>query len=147
MGGGEPSASAEARGRPGGGLGPPTDSPDPLHNDRWYILGGFAVVLAFGAIYIAKQRPPRVAVVAAGSGAAAVSTRAVERAASAGVPASSATRAASNGRSGLLLEALKEELFQLEMDRQQGSISTEEYEKAKAALDQTLQRAVSRAKK
>ena len=147
MGGGEPSASAEARGRPGGGLGPPTDSPDPLHNDRWYILGGFAVVLAFGAIYIAKQRPPRVEVVTAASGVAAASSRAVERAASAGVPASSATRAASNGRSGLLLEALKEELFQLEMDRQQGSISTEEYEKAKAALDQTLQRAVSRAKK
>jgi hypothetical protein len=149
MGGGQPSASAEDR-RPGGGLGPPTDAPDPLHNDRWYILGGFAVVLAFGAIYIAKQRPPRVAVAAATGATGAASTRAVERAAasvSAGLPVGS-TRAASasGGRSTLLLEALKEELFQLEMDRQQGAISPQEYEKAKAALDQTLQRAVSRSK-
>jgi hypothetical protein len=49
-----------------------------------------------------------------------------------------------SNHSGLLLQALKEELFQLEIERQQGSISQQEYEKAKAALDQTLQRAVKR---
>ena len=38
--------------RPGGGLGPPIDAPDPLEKYRWYILGGFALVLAAGAIYI-----------------------------------------------------------------------------------------------
>jgi len=46
----------------------------------------------------------------------------------------------------LLLAALKEELFQLEVERQQGRISEEEYSKAKSALDQTLQRALARAK-
>jgi hypothetical protein len=50
-------------------------------------------------------------------------------------------------RSSLLLNALKEELFSLELDRQQGRISPEEYEKAKAALDLTLARALSRSKK
>ena len=148
-GGGQPSASGDDR-RPGGGLGPPTDAPDPLHNDRWYILGGFAVVLAFGAVYIAKQRPARVAVAAAGAGVPASSTRSAERpATSAGASSASSARPASStgGRSALLLEALKEELFQLEMDRQEGRISPQEYEKAKAALDQTLQRAVSRNKK
>src|SRR5581483_3490464 len=59
MGGGQPPASADNR--PGGGLGPPVDSPDPLHNDRWYILGGFAFVLAAGAVYVAKQRPTKTA--------------------------------------------------------------------------------------
>jgi hypothetical protein len=42
------------------------------------------------------------------------------------------------------LEALKEEIFQLEVDRKQGNLSQQEYEKAKAALDQTLERALKR---
>ena len=37
-------------------------------------------------------------------------------------------------------------MFQLEMDKQQGRISAEEYQKSKAALDKTLQRAISRRK-
>jgi hypothetical protein len=44
----------------------------------------------------------------------------------------------------MLLEALKEELFQLEVERKQGKITPEDYEKAKAALDQTLERALKR---
>jgi hypothetical protein len=45
----------------------------------------------------------------------------------------------------MLLEGLKEELFQLEVERQQGRISDSEYQKMKSALDQTLQRALARA--
>ena len=44
----------------------------------------------------------------------------------------------------MLLEALKEELFQLEVEHKQGRISQQEYESAKSALDQTLQRALKR---
>jgi hypothetical protein len=44
----------------------------------------------------------------------------------------------------MLLEGLKEELFQLEVERRQGQISQAEYEKAKSALDQTLERALKR---
>ena len=44
----------------------------------------------------------------------------------------------------MLLDALKEELFQLEVERRQGQISQSEYESAKAALDQTLDRALKR---
>jgi hypothetical protein len=47
-------------------------------------------------------------------------------------------------RSAAILEALKEEMFQLEVERKQGKVSAEEYEKAKAALDQTLDRALRR---
>ncbi|MGB7640103.1 MAG: carboxypeptidase regulatory-like domain-containing protein, partial [Terriglobales bacterium] len=47
-------------------------------------------------------------------------------------------------KSAMLLEALKEELFQLEVERNQGKITPEDYDKAKAALDQTLDRALKR---
>jgi hypothetical protein len=44
----------------------------------------------------------------------------------------------------MLLEALKEELFQLEVEKKQGKVTLDEYEKARAALDQTLERALKR---
>lgn len=42
------------------------------------------------------------------------------------------------------LDALKEELFKLESDRLEGSISAEEYDSAKSALSQSIQRAMER---
>jgi len=47
-------------------------------------------------------------------------------------------------KSSTLLDALKEELFQLEMEHKQGQISDQDYASAKAALDQTLARAIRR---
>jgi hypothetical protein len=44
----------------------------------------------------------------------------------------------------MLLEVFKEELFQLELDHKQGRITQQEYDKAKSALDQTLERALKR---
>ena len=44
----------------------------------------------------------------------------------------------------MLLEALKEELCELEVEHKQGKITQQEYEKAKAALDGTLERAIKR---
>ena len=48
--------------------------------------------------------------------------------------------------SAALLEALKEEMFQLESERAQGRVSQQEYNAAKSALDKTLQRVVRRKK-
>ena len=120
--------------RPGGGLGPPIDAPDPLQKYRWYILGGCAALLAIGAFYVTTRQQ---AVARAGSAPATDFE----------IPPSDSARArrrAVAGRSGMLLEALKEEIFQLEVDRKLGRVSAEEYEKAKAALDQTLERAIKR---
>jgi hypothetical protein len=44
----------------------------------------------------------------------------------------------------LFVDALKEELFQLESDRLRGSISAEEYTEIKQALNQSIQRALSK---
>lgn len=43
--------------RPGGGLGAPTELPDPLHNYRWPILGGLAVILSAGGMLHRVTRP------------------------------------------------------------------------------------------
>ena len=131
---GDSGATAGRDSRPGGGLGPPIDAPDPLEKYRWYILAGFAVVLAAGAFYITSRSRSAEQSLATipGFGASDVD-------ASDSFPARQAA-----GRPGLLLEALKEELFQLEVDRKQGNISQPEYERARAALDHTLERAIKR---
>src|SRR6266849_5341779 len=117
------SSAAQGQGRdnrPGGGLGAPIDAPDPLQQYRWPILGGFVVVLAVGA-WVVMKRQPMIAPATAGPAA---STQAP--------------------KSSMLLDALKDELFQLELERKQGKITSAEYEKARAALDQTLDRALKR---
>jgi hypothetical protein len=58
-------------------------------------------------------------------------------------PADIPTRASARPGS-MLMEGIKEELFQLEVERRQGTISQAEYEQAKSALDQTLDRALKR---
>jgi hypothetical protein len=55
------------------------------------------------------------------------------------------TKTSPAGPSATLLEALKQDLLELETSRVQGSISAEEYVKAKQALDGTVQRALARA--
>ena len=129
--GGPESATAPRDSRPGGGLGPPIDAPDPLEKYRWYILGGFGIVLAGAAIYIVRRSP---AAAATKIGTSEIALPQAPR----------PPKPKSGDRSALLLDALKEEIFDLEVEHKQGRISQQEYEKAKAALDQTLERAVKR---
>ena len=132
--------------RPGGGLGAPIEAPDPLDKFRWYILGGFAIILAIGAFVVMRRQPE--AAGAPGTMTAAPPASASEpRAArpSAAVTASTqGVASAPADHSSKLLDALKEEMFQLELERKQGKISPADYEKARAALDQTLDRALKR---
>ena len=134
--------------RPGGGLGPPIDAPDPLQKYRWYILGGFVAVLALGAFFIATRHPGPARATAASATPSNTARRATVAAATElDAPSPETPRLASTpsaSRSSLLLEALKEELFQLELDRKKGRITPEEYAKTKAALDQTLDHALKR---
>jgi len=44
----------------------------------------------------------------------------------------------------VLMTGIKEELFQIERERKQGQISQAEFERVKAALDETLDRALKR---
>jgi hypothetical protein len=125
--------------RPGGGLGVPIDAPDALQKYRWPILFGFAVLLAVGGWVVTKRQPP------ANVGATPV-VKTVPTPSLTSAPLATPTSAASApaGKPSMLLEALKEELFQLEVERKQGKITPADYDKAKAALDQTLERALKR---
>jgi len=168
-GAGAPSEGGSAQGdsRPGGGLGPPIDAPDPLQKYRWQILGGFAAALVIGGIYVAsRQQAANRAVRSKAKGALAAEdheddyevaevpatheVRASEarvsdaRASEAGPLTSVPQANVPRGSASMLLEGLKEELFQLEVEHKQGRISQQEYDKAKAALDHTLQRALKR---
>jgi hypothetical protein len=120
---GSGSTAGVADNRPGGGLGKPNEDPDPLDQYRWWLLGGLGVVFAGGAVYISSRSKTQIALAS---------------------PAVTTAGAAPVGYSSALLDGLKEELFQLEMERQQGKISDQEYVKTKSALDQTLARAIKR---
>jgi hypothetical protein len=133
--------------RPGGGLGAPIDAPDALQKYRWPILFGFAVLLAIGGWVVTKRQPgASVAATSPAKTGAASSERGAAVRPAAPTAATSANSATTPpvARSSMLLEALKEELFQLEVERKQGKITPADYEKAKAALDQTLDRALKR---
>jgi len=132
--------------RPGGGLGAPIEAPDPLDKFRWYILGGFALILAIGAFVVMRRQPE--AATATGTmptaPPASVSEPRSARSAPVVTAALASAVSAPADRSSKLLEALKEEMFELELERKQGKISPPDYEKARAALDQTLDRALKR---
>jgi hypothetical protein len=126
--------------RPGGGLGAPIDAPDPLKKYQLWILAGFAVLLAIGGWVVTKRQP---ATSAAGISAARLGGASSDYGAAIRPTATPATSSPA-AKSSMILEALKEELFQLEVEKKQGKITPADYEKAKAALDQTLERALKR---
>jgi hypothetical protein len=63
--------------------------------------------------------------------------------AAAGILEANRTLFAAGPISGLM-DGIKEELFQIEVERKQGQISQAEYQTSKDALDQTLARALRR---
>ena len=155
--------AAPSENRPGGGLGPPIDAPNPLQKYQWWILGGFAAALIVGGVYVASRQQAgnrtaiqsrdgeeyeeelvAVEVPGARQGRSAAEVRTADHRQSESRPAGMQPPAMPRSTSAMLLEGLKEELFQLEVEHKQGIISQQEYEKTKAALDQTLQRALRR---
>ena len=127
--------------RPGGGLGAPIDAPDPLHEYRAVILGVFAVVLVMGGAYIVSRSNVRPASATATNYPSQGTEDSLRHTAGRDDVAAAAE---SRDRNAMLLAAMKEELFQLEIDRQQGKVTPEEYSTAKAALDETIRRALAR---
>jgi hypothetical protein len=122
--------------QPGGGIGEPINTPDPLSKYKWWILGGLALLLAASAAFLLR-RPPGAFV---GASAAPSSQPATN---SAGQPVTT-YEPFTTAKNGALLNALKEELFAIESERIAGSLSAEEYSEIKAALETVLRRALKR---
>jgi hypothetical protein len=120
MGGQEASAPGA---RPGGGIGNPINTPDPLSKYKGWILGGLALLMVVTAAFLLRK-PAAVAALDAGV-AQAVAPPAAKGAA--------------------LLNVLKEELFALESEKIAGTLAPDEYAKVKAALETLLKYALKRA--
>ena len=143
--------------RPGGGLGNPIDTPDPLSKYKWWILSGAGLLLVIAAAFFLRRPAQRdEAVVAAG----ALASQDAEQYAApltwtqadpppatvAPVPPQPppAAEPTPEAHTRSLLNSLKEELFALEADRARGNVGEVEYAAHKQALEAIIRRALNR---
>jgi hypothetical protein len=143
--------SAAQDNRPGGGLGNPIDTPDPLQKYRWWIISGLAILLVIAAAFFLRAKPgqPQTAIepppnpLVPTSMPAGTSTYI----AAATPPPNGTVAPGSYGSapgSNALLAALKDELFTLESERLEGKLTDAEYAELKSALEVVLRRALAR---
>jgi hypothetical protein len=131
---------------PGGGIGEPINTPDPLTKYKWWILGALGILLATAAAFLLRKP--------AGAAATALATPGAAHPATVPTPAFSARTASPTftanpspspaSQNAALLNALKEELFALESEKLNGTLSPEEYQEIKPALEVVLKRALKR---
>ena len=142
-GGGQADQTAATGQRPGGGLGAPDDPNavnDPWAKYKWWIVSGLGLALVAGAGIMLKNSPT-VAVVASPQTPIDVPTPASVFASG---PVATPIGVAAVGTPPLL-QALKDELLELETDRLMGRLSDAQYAEQKAAFDVVLRRALNRA--
>jgi Carboxypeptidase regulatory-like domain len=132
---------------PGGGIGQPINTPDPLSKYKWWIL--LAMFLGLSAVAGFLLRRP-VGAVAGAPGVAAPDVPASapnpaaqpqRRAASAAV-APPVAPVPHGSHNATLLAVLKEEMFALESEKLSGTIAPSEYSEQKSALETVLKRAL-----
>jgi hypothetical protein len=120
-------------------------APSRLNDFKWYIFGGLAALFAMGALLLSRKQ----IVVPAGEGneyAAPAPAKPPKSAAakSKKSPPTAAPTSAANVSAQIdqhvtvTMESLKEQIFRLELRRQAGTISEEDYAREKARFDQLL---------
>jgi len=122
---------AAAGSQPGGGIGQPINTPDPLSKYKLWILTGIGLLLVVVAAFLLRRPASTGAAVPAGTATVAA-------------PVAYAAPAAPAVRNGALLSALKDELFELESEKIAGTLSASDYAEHKAALETVLKRALKK---
>jgi len=139
---GEGVAPREAQEPPAPGEGAPQRSPTGATGEnsgsRWYLIGLFFGLLVGGAIVVFRK------VKRGSSNAADQSGDRKAKRASKGRFGKTEVATPHATSDGSMLEALKEELFQLETDRLEGRISQKDYETSKAGLDTLIRRQIKK---
>jgi len=122
-------------GRPGGGLGAPIDTPDPLSSSKWWILSGLALLFVTAAAYMLRRQQGQVAPAAPKETAGPHTSTAIPtvNGRKAHVPRASFDREGALG-------FIKEELFAVESEKIAGALSDVEYEETRRALEIVLKR-------
>jgi len=143
---------------PGGGIGNPIGTPDPLTKYKWWILGGMFLGLSAVAGFLLR-RPAGAAVAVGGAtlpvptpdpaprpqrrtATTAASTVAAPPVASYSAPA--ALPMSHGSHHATLLSVLKEEIFAIESEKLSGTITAGEYREQKDALETVLKRALKK---
>ena len=146
----ETGGSQETSAVPSGSSSRDGDVSDPLQKYKWYIISGFVSVLLAGAIYAGSRQRAALRLhtsLEAQQGQLKESDAQYEVVESAAAETSSVPGLHSPTppkSSSMLMEGLKEEFFLLEVEHKQGKISQLEYQNAKGALEQMLERALKR---
>ncbi len=117
--------------------------PGRLDEYKWWLVGGFCVLFLFAALLLWKKP---ISVTVAGPEVFTEQPAAKSQSARAGVTKSADASASTNGNSlaGLdrdisnSLDALKDQLFRLELRRQAGIISDDEYSRERAKAERVL---------
>jgi hypothetical protein len=117
--------------------------PGRLDEYKWWLAGGFCVLFLFAALLLWKKP---ISVTVAGPEVSTEQPAAKSQSARAGVTKSADASASTNGNSlaeldrdtSNSLDALKDQLFRLELRRQAGTISDDEYSRERAKAEQVL---------
>jgi len=142
----DPSVNSRAEAGGDAATATATTIPARLDSLKWILVGGFAAIFALGFVYLLWR--PRAAVATGGGSVAAdaYETPAPKRAAkvsSTFASAPAATVAAEVDREVRgSLDELKDSLFRLELRRQAGTISEEDYARERERVDATLRNLV-----
>jgi Carboxypeptidase regulatory-like domain len=122
---------------PGGGIGEPINTPDPLTKYKWWILGGLALLFAAAAAFLLRRPPAPAGTATAAHPAVHPATIPTPSFAALATPMPAADNTA-------LLSVLKEELFAVESEKISGTLTADEYAEVKTALEIVLKRALNR---
>ncbi len=133
--GGQPGATPTG---PGGGIGEPINTPDPLSKYKLWIIGGLALLLVVAAAFLLRK-PATTEAVGSSSGGAMTHSGVSPVRTSPSLAGSSPA-----AKHSALLNVLKEELFALESEKIAGTLSASEYGAQKAALETVLRRALKK---
>jgi hypothetical protein len=157
QGGPQSEAGAQTAGAPGttpgGGIGEPINTPDPLTKYKWWILGGLALLFAATAAFLLRKpagvpgaAPALASVPAAGIHNAPHPATLPTPSFTAHTPGSFSASVVQSpaSQNAALLNALKEEMFSLESEKLSGTITPAEYAEVKPALEIVLKRALKR---
>ncbi len=137
-GGGTGGQGAAPGNQPGGGIGEPINTPDPLSKYKLWIIGGLVLLLVVAAAFLLRK-PAGGEPVASASGSTNPSSAASLVHSAPGVAGGSPA-----AKNSALLNALKEELFALESEKIAGTLPASEYVEQKAALETVLRRALKK---
>lgn len=139
---GDGNSSDGPGGRPGGGIGNPIGTPDPLTRYKGWIFGLLALLLAASAFYFLRK--PSFVKADATAHPENATLESKPFAVAPQQPAPSRGQQVQSPATGndALLNSLKDEMFELEKDKLSGTISLSEYEESKAGLEAVLKRAL-----